>query len=408
MRTVQPQAGAPSDSTALHSMLFPAEGKLAGTIWRSGTAPGLAAEARRADNTSPKILKTEALVTRTPFLMALLAALLFGAATPASKLLLDSLAPFQLAGLLYLGAALGVLPLMTRDGALIAPWRLDRPTLVRLLGAIGFGGVLGPVLLLFGLRLASAASVSLWLNLELVATALLGFLLFRDYLAARGWLATAGAFGAAALLSADEGAAGLTAGLLVSGACLSWGLDNHLTALIDGIPATHTTFWKGVVAGSVSLGVGLLAAPYGAGLPVTVGALVTGVLAYGASLVLYISAAQQLGATRSQIVFSSAPFFGLLLSALLLGESISTAQLIATLLFALSIGLLLSEHHAHPHRHDALSHTHWHLHGDGMHDHEPDTTLDVGHDHPHEHDPQRHDHPHWPDLHHRHDHDAPN
>jgi len=46
----------------------------------------------------------------TPASLALASAFLFGAATPLSKALLDSLTPFQLAGLLYLGAALGLVP----------------------------------------------------------------------------------------------------------------------------------------------------------------------------------------------------------------------------------------------------------------------------------------------------------
>lgn len=68
------------------------------------------------------------------------------------------------------------------------PQRADRRNRLRLAGAVFFGGVLGPVALLYGLRLAEAASVSLWLNLELAATAVLGAIVFRDYLGVRGWL----------------------------------------------------------------------------------------------------------------------------------------------------------------------------------------------------------------------------
>ena len=52
------------------------------------------------------------------FVLAAVAAFLFGLSTPASKLLLESFEPFQLAGLLYLGAAVGTLPivLMERRG----------------------------------------------------------------------------------------------------------------------------------------------------------------------------------------------------------------------------------------------------------------------------------------------------
>ena len=99
-----------------------------------------------------------------PIALALLAAALFGAATPASKFLLSGLTPFQLAGLLYLGAALGVAPAAWREGGLRLPGRSDRLNRIRLFGAVVLGGIAGPVLLLLGLRMADAASVSLWLN----------------------------------------------------------------------------------------------------------------------------------------------------------------------------------------------------------------------------------------------------
>ncbi len=347
-----------------------------------------------------------------PFILALVAAGLFGAATPVSKSLLANLGPFQLSGLLYLGAALGVLPLLlaprrvtARQSPLLPPWRMPRRTGRLLWGAIFFGGVVGPVLLLFGLRLAAAASVSLWLNLEAVATALLGFFVFHDRLGRNGWLGAGGILLSALLLSWGEGAAGWEAGLLVAGACVAWGLDNHLTALIDGITPAQSTFWKGLLAGTVNLALGLgiegTALRWGqVGL-----ALLTGVFAYGLSITLYIGAAQALGATRSQLVFSTAPYFGIALSVLLLGETISPLQWLAAGLVAVSVVLLTVEWHSHEHDHPVTAHEHWHDHGDGHHEHEHDEDVAGGHTHPHRHAPLRHSHRHWPDLHHRHGHE---
>ena len=93
--------------------------------------------------------------------MALLGAMLFGAAAPLSKSLLGVLSNFHLAGLLYLGAALGVSLILIREGTFRLPWKIPRRNSLRLLGAIVFGGMLGPIFLLAGLRIAAAASVSL-------------------------------------------------------------------------------------------------------------------------------------------------------------------------------------------------------------------------------------------------------
>jgi drug/metabolite transporter (DMT)-like permease len=341
-----------------------------------------------------------------PLSIAILAALLFGAATPASKALLQSLPTFQLAGLLYLGAAIGVIPLLIKERRFSFPWELDHKTGYRLLGAIGLGGVLGPVLLLFGLSLASAASVSLWLNLELIATVILGFLIFRDELHLAGWGATIGMLAAATLLSFSEGHAGVKAGLLVAAACFCWGLDNHFTALITSITPAQTTFWKGLVAGIVNLTIGIQLDSYAATLHLATAAILVGVFSYGLSLVLYIASAQKLGAARSQIIFSTSPFFGVILAAIFLGESISPAQIIAALIITVSLALLFFEKHYHLHHHQATAHEHWHRHDNGHHDHPfPGMEQSVYHSHWHEHMGTTHAHQHWPDPQHRHEHD---
>lgn len=345
---------------------------------------------------------------KSPIFMALLSAILFGAATPASKMLLEGLTPFQLAGLLYLGAAVAVAPAALRHGGAALPRRTDRRNQMRLLGAVVFGGVLGPVALLFGLRLAGAASVSLWLNLELAATAVLGAFVFRDHLGPRGWMGVGAALVASALLAWGPGAAGFSAGILVLLACVCWGLDNHLTALIDGITPSQSTFWKGAVAGTVNLAIGITLAPLSVGFQYIAFALVVGALAYGASIVLYIRSAQAIGATRAQVLFASAPFFGVALSVLLLGEPLSFFHALATPIFLIGVAMLLVESHSHRHVHEAMTHEHYHSHVDDHHTHEhPGMLSSVRHSHSHSHEPIVHYHPHWPDLHHRHSHDPP-
>lgn len=338
------------------------------------------------------------------FLIAFLSAMLFGAATPISKSLLEHLSSFQLAGLLYIGAALGVIILVIREEKFTLPWRMDRKNALRLLGAVFFGGMLGPLALLAGLRLAHASSVSMWLNLEMVATAILGHFIFKDYLTGTGWLAAGGILLSAVILTSGEGSAGFLAGLLVTIACISWGIDNHLTALIDGITPAQSTLWKGLVAGTTNLIIGISIAPLTGTVGIVIGGLILGVFAYGFSIVLYITSAQQLGATRSQLIFSSAPFWGILLSILILGEKFTWQLAIAIILFIASILLLMREQHQHGHIHEAILHDHPHRHDDGHHEHHDEDTSGGWHTHPHQHEFLRHAHPHMPDIHHRHSH----
>jgi drug/metabolite transporter (DMT)-like permease len=339
------------------------------------------------------------------FLLALISAALFGAATPASKALLASLNSFQLAGLLYLGAALGGAAFAFRKGNGVLPWRMNRRNLSLLAGAIIFGGVLAPLFLLFGLRHASAASVSLWLPLELVATAVLGRLFFHDHLGVFGWLGMTGVVIASLLLGIGEGTAGLGASFLVVLSCICWGFDNNFTALIDGITPAQSTFWKGLVAGLINLSLGY-SISRGLGSPtVLVSAMTVGILAYGVSIILYITAAQNIGAARAQIFFASGPFFGMALSAIFLSERISTYQIAAALLLIGSLSLVFRDRHEHQHQHQAAEHEHVHEHDDNHHEHAHNTVRTNGaHSHRHSHESLTHSHPHWPDLHHRHEH----
>lgn len=339
-----------------------------------------------------------------PVIWCLTAAALFGASTPASKALLGSLGPLALAGLLYLGAALAVLPVSFKGGS--ARLAKKRGNLLMLAGAVVFGGGLGPVLLLWGLTLEKSASVSLWLNLETVATAVLAWAFFKEHLDRRTWIAAFLVVVAGVILADPGDTNSIWAALLVAGGCLCWGVDNNLTALVDGFTPAQTTLAKGVVAGGTNLTLALFFEQTVLD-PITYGfALVVGGLAYGASIVLYIKGAQHLGATRSQILFSTSPFIGGILAWTFLGEPVLAMQLVAAAVMILALYLLLTAKHEHPHLHAEMLHTHNHRHDDDHHRHvHPGLPPWIRHTHEHEHEEHEHAHPHEPDLHHRHEHD---
>lgn len=112
-------------------------------------------------------------------IIGLLAGLLFGLATPLCKLSLSNLNSFQLAGLLYLGAAMVFVPNTIVNGKHNYNTLKKSGKWLQLAGIIIFGGILGPLLLMMGLTNADSMSVSIWLNFELVATAVLGIVILR-------------------------------------------------------------------------------------------------------------------------------------------------------------------------------------------------------------------------------------
>jgi hypothetical protein len=161
----------------------------------------------------------------------------------------------------------------------------------------------------------------------------------------------------------------------------------------------------GAGAGGVNLATGLASDPLAAPAGAIAAALAVGVLSYGVSIALYISAAHELGATRAQAIFATAPFAGALLSFALLGEPVGVAHAAAAALLAASVGALLRSRHAHVHVHEATLHVHSHRHDDGHHTHaHPELPASTRHSHAHGHERLVHAHPHWPDVHHRHGH----
>lgn len=342
---------------------------------------------------------------RQPGVMAALAAaLLFGAGTPLAKSLLERVDPWMLAGLLYLGAGLGLT--LYRRVTQAPAVRLSRHELLWLSGAIGAGGVLGPVLLMLGLTGMPASGASLLLNAEGVFTALLAWFAFKENVDRRIALGMA-AIVAGALVLSWSGEAhfdGVWPALAVLGACLAWGIDNNLTRKVALTDATWIASVKGLVAGSVNV---VLAFVAGASLPAwssLAGAMTVGFLAYGVSLALFVVGLRHLGTARTGAYFSVAPFFGAAL-AIALGESVTMPLLLAGALMAVGIYFHLTERHRHVHTHEALEHRHWHTHDEHhQHAHDGPVAPGVAHSHWHRHEPLTHDHEHFPDAHHRHPH----
>jgi drug/metabolite transporter (DMT)-like permease len=334
----------------------------------------------------------------------LAAAALFGASTPVAKLLVPGTGPLMLAGLLYLGAGVGLLaaaPFRRRD----AEASLRRADVPILAGMIVAGGVIGPILLVLGLARVTGETAALLLNLEAPFTIALAMLLLGERLSGREL------FGAAAVV---VGAAGLAwapgAGRVdpagaacIAGACAAWAIDNNLSQRLSIRDPVAVARAKALAAGAFNV---VLAAAIGERFPSAAhvaGALVTGSLGYGASIVLHLLAVRSLGAARQAAYFAMAPFIGAVVAVPLLGDSLPPAHLAAGALMAIGIAFIVRARHAHAHLHEAVEHEHAHVH-DEHHSHVHDAPVTEPHSHVHRHAPLFHDHPHLPDIHHRHGH----
>jgi drug/metabolite transporter (DMT)-like permease len=334
----------------------------------------------------------------------LAAALLFGLSTPVAKLLLPGAGPFLLAGLLYLGSGIALSALAPLRGA-VREAPLRRADLGLLAGLILAGGVAGPVLFMVGLARVPATAAALLLNLEapftiVVAVAFFGESLTRREAAGAGAIVLGGA-----VLSAAPGglSGGLVGSLAVAAACLCWGVDNNLAARLSLRDPVAVVRAKSLAAGAVNVALGLAA---GERLPSPgplAGALVTGALGYGLSIVLHLRATRVLGAARQGALFAAAPFAGALASIALLAERPGWREAAAAAAMAAGILAVVRARHGHVHAHDPLSHDHAHVH-DEHHSHPHPPGTPEPHAHPHVHAPLVHEHPHVSDTHHRHGH----
>ena len=226
-------------------------------------------------------------------LFALLAAALFGASTPFAKLLVGNISPVLLAGLLYLGSGLGLTIIrLVRDRGWQASG-LTRSEWPWLLGAIFFGGVAGPVALMFGLMTTSGSSASLLLNLEAVLTAVIAWLVFKENADKRIVLGMVAIVAGGLVLSwpsASTRSSDWLGPILVSVACFCWAIDNNLTRKVSASDAMFIAGSKGIMAGLANT---MLALFLGATLPSAVATLETmtvGLLGYGFSLVMFVLA----------------------------------------------------------------------------------------------------------------------
>jgi drug/metabolite transporter (DMT)-like permease len=349
-----------------------------------------------------------------PMSQAVLAAILFGASAPLSKLLLGYVEPIPMASFLYLGSGLGLL-LFRIVQLLIPNFKLSEAKINKsdskwIIGAIIAGGVLAPIVLMFSLANTPASTASMLLNFESVATTLIAVLIFREAIGKRIWIAVALITIASILLSWNfNGKFGFSLGALgILLACILWGIDNNFTRNISAKDPLIIVTIKGLGAGTFSLLLAIITKSNFPGIKLVLAIMLLGFFSYGLSIVLFIYAMRNLGASRTSAFFGTAPFMGTILSFLLFRELPNVLFYISLPLMIFGAVLIFREKHRHLHSHIPLGHEHRHNHKDKHHEHghedEHDESQYTEHSHYHLHENIEHSHSHKPDIHHRHKH----
>lgn len=342
----------------------------------------------------------------------LAAALLFGLTTPLIKLFLPDYDLLPLAGLLYAGAGVGlglseiILASMRKPFSTRTETPIQTADIGILIGIILTGGILGPILMLYGLHRIAAVVGSLLLNLEAPLTVLLAVTLFHEHLERREVWAVVLIFAGTGILSYSprEVHAEWVGVISMGGACLCWAVDNNLTQRLSLRNPLAVTRIKSLSAGGFSLGLSWVLGYEFSNMMAMVMVGVIGFVGYGLSVVLDIYALRILGAAREAAFFATAPFIGALAAVPVLGERWMTGDYVAAFVMGIGVIILVTEHHSHDHVHLDMEHDHMHSHTDPHHSHDHDGEVTEPHAHWHRHEPLQHTHAHVSDIHHRHVH----
>ena len=345
---------------------------------------------------------------KSKIFIAILAAALYGISAPASKILLDYINPLFMAALLYIGAGLGMWiynalnKLKSKQKIEADLSKGEMPYIIAMI----FLDILAPILLLLGLQRTTAGTASLLNNFEIVATSMIALIVFKEAIDKRQWIAMVLIILASAILtlSANDNFSLSVGSIFILLACLCWGIENNCTRQLSLKDPVQIVIIKGFGSGIGALIVCALWGEFNASIFYILCALVLGFVAYGLSILFYIFAQRSLGAARTSIYYSIAPFIGVLLSWIFLKEKITISFLVALSIIVIATYFMVTERHSHKHLHVTLTHNHKHRHDDGHHNHSHTETIDVYHSHEHTHEVLEHSHSHYPDEHHRHEH----
>lgn len=257
-------------------------------------------------------------------LLAALAALFYSLNAPFSKVLLADVPSTIMAGLLYLGAGIGMLFILIIRKILgigkneKALSRNDLPYTASMIAL----DIAAPISLMTGLALASAESVSLLNNFEIVATSLIALVIFKEKVSLRLWLAIALITASSILLSFEDiQSFSLSPGaLLVLLASVFWGFENNCTRMLSKSDPLEIVAIKCFGSGIGSLLIAFFMKEKLPSFPLACSALLLGFISYGLSIFFYVYAQRFLGAAKTSAYYAINPFIGVILALLIFKE----------------------------------------------------------------------------------------
>ena len=279
--------------------------------------------------------------------LAILAAALYAINSPFSKILLDYMPSTLMAGFLYIGAGLGMgaVALIRRiKGVERTEERITMADIPYTVAMIVLD-IVAPIFLLLGLSHTTAANASLLNNFEIVATAIIALMVFKEKISARLWCGIFFVVASCAILSFEDiSSLRFSFGsLFILLAALCWGIENNCTRRLSSKDPLEIVLLKGIFSGLGSLIIGLCLGEKVTYLWSVIAVLAVGFVAYGLSIFFYVYAQRRLGAARTSAYYAISPFIGAFLSLIIFGAIPPYTFFIALLLMAIGAWLCASD-----------------------------------------------------------------
>lgn len=267
---------------------------------------------------------------------AILAAALYAINAPFSKILLEFMPPTLMAGFLYVGAGIGMIfiALMRKIKKYEAKeLKLTKSELPYTIAMIVLD-IAAPICLLFGLNSTTAANASLLNNFEIVATAIIALMVFKEKISTRLWFGIFFVTLSCGILSfEDVSSLRFSYGsLFVLLATICWGFENNCTRKISSKDPLQIVLLKGIFSGIGSLIIGLFIGERIEAFWSIVDVLCVGFVAYGLSIYFYVYAQRLLGAARTSAYYAVAPFIATILSLIIFREIPDVTYFVALVL----------------------------------------------------------------------------
>jgi len=282
---------------------------------------------------------------------AILAAIFYGFGVPLSKLLLQHVSPYMMSSLLYFGAGIGMLliVLFNKKQRQLSETKSYGKNDIKYIILMIILDIIAPILLMLGLLRTTASTASLLNNFEIVFTAIIAMVFFKEVIGRKMWLSILLILISGVLLTFEDftGLHVSFGALLVLGASLSWGLENNCTRMLANGNPLHVVILKGFGAGLGSFIIALTLNQISTVWYYALLVLLLGFFSFGLSLYFYISAQSHLGAARTSAYYAIAPFAGSIFSFVILGEKMSLVFAIAFTVMIIGTWLAIKENNSH-------------------------------------------------------------